>query len=149
MKNKQIANVVKMVMSNNTTNEQNLQSSTERVQKILDGLGAVQGVESALLISEEGFPIMVARTKPLSDDVETLVSAMVAGIVSTFASACIQLKLGNKIEYIHVQTPLGLGLISKVDSTILVLITNPEVKLGLMHYLITSTKNKMLEIRDF
>lgn len=149
VKNERIANVVKMTTYNHTTNEQNLQSSTERVQKILDGLGAVQGVESALLVSEEGFPIMVARTRPLSDDVETLVSAMVAGIVSTFASACIQLKLGNEIDYIHVQTPLGLGLISKVDSTILVLITNPEVKLGLMHYLITSTKTKMLKVRDF
>ncbi|MHA2304804.1 MAG: roadblock/LC7 domain-containing protein, partial [Candidatus Hodarchaeales archaeon] len=74
-----------MAMYKHTTDEQNLQSSTERVQKILDGLGAVQGVESALLVSEEGFPIMVARTKPLTDDVETLVSAMVAGIVSTFA----------------------------------------------------------------
>lgn len=149
VKNERITNVVKMAMYKNSTNEQNLQSSTERVQKILDGLGAVQGVESALLVSEEGFPIMVARTKPLSDDIETLVSAMVAGIVSTFASACLQLKLGNKIDYIHVQTPLGLGLISKVDSTILVLITNPDVKLGLMHYLITSTKTKMLEVRDF
>jgi predicted regulator of Ras-like GTPase activity (Roadblock/LC7/MglB family) len=124
-------------------------SSTEKIQKILDSLGAVQGVEQALLVSEEGFPIMSARTTPISEEVETLVSAMVAGIVSTFAGACVQLNLGNNIDYIHVQTPLGLGLISSVGSTILVLITKPKVKLGLMHYLIISTKNKMLKVRDF
>ena len=124
-------------------------SSTEKIQKTLDSLGAVQGVEQALLVSEEGFPIMSARTTPISEEVETLVSAMVAGIVSTFAGACVQLNLGKEIDYIHVQTPLGLGLISSVGSTILVLITEPKVKLGLMHYLITSTRNKMLKVRDF
>lgn len=124
-------------------------SSTERVQKTLDGLGAVQGVEKALLVSEEGFPIMCARTTPISEETETLVSAMVAGIASTFAGACVQLNLGNTIDFIHVQTPLGLGLISRVGSTILVLITKPKVKLGLMYYLITSTKDKILKIRDF
>jgi predicted regulator of Ras-like GTPase activity (Roadblock/LC7/MglB family) len=138
-----------MATYNHVTKEQNRLSSTEQVQKILDGLGAVQGVESALLVSEEGFPIMVARTTPVSDEVETLVSAMVAGIVSTFAGACLQLNLGNEIDFIHVHTPLGLGLISKVESTILVLITKPNVKLGLMHYLITSTKTKMQKVRDF
>jgi len=124
-------------------------SVTEKIQKILDSLGAVQGVEKALLVSEEGFPIMCAQTTPISEEVETLVSAMVAGIVSTFAGACVQLNLGKTIDYIHVQTPLGLGLISSVGSTILVLITKPKVKLGLMHYLITSTRTKMLKIRDF
>ncbi|MFX1505159.1 MAG: roadblock/LC7 domain-containing protein [Promethearchaeota archaeon] len=124
-------------------------SSAETIQKILDRLGAVQGVVQALLVSEEGFPIMSARTTPISEEVETLVSAMVAGIVSTFAGACVQLNLGNNIDYIHVQTPLGLGLISSIGSTILVLITNPKVKLGLMHYLITSTRTKMLKLRDF
>ncbi len=124
-------------------------SSTERIQKILDSLGAVQGVEQALLVSEEGFPIMCARTASISEEIETLVSAMVAGIVSTFAGVCVQLKLGNEINFIHVQTPLGLGLISSVGSTILVIITKADVKLGLMHYLITSTKTKMLKIREF
>jgi predicted regulator of Ras-like GTPase activity (Roadblock/LC7/MglB family) len=124
-------------------------TSTEKIQKILDRLGAVQGVKQALLVSEEGFPIMSARTAPITDEAETLVSAMVAGIVSTFSGACIQLNLGNQIDYIHVQTPHGLGLITKVGSTILVLITDPKVKLGLMHYLITSTRTKMLKIRDF
>ncbi|UCE12354.1 MAG: roadblock/LC7 domain-containing protein [Candidatus Heimdallarchaeota archaeon] len=124
-------------------------TSTEKVQKTLDELGAVQGVEKAILVSEEGFPIMCARTTPISEETENLVSAMVAGIASTFAGACVQLKLGKTIDFIHVQTPLGLGLISRVGSTILVLITKPKVKLGLMHYLITSTKDKMLRIRDF
>ncbi len=132
-----------------TIDRDNESSSTEKIQKILDSLGAVQGVEQALLVSEEGFPIMCARTTPISEEVETLVSAMVAGIVSTFAGACIQLNLGKEINFIHVQTPLGLGLISSVGSTILVLITKPKVKLGLMHYLITSTKTKMLKVREF
>lgn len=134
---------------NISTEREDVSSSTERIQKILDGLGAVQGVKQALLVSEEGFPIMSARTAPISEEVETLASAMVAGIVSTFSGACIQLNLGDQIDFIHVQTPLGLGLISKVDSAILVLITNPKVKLGLMHYLITSTRTKMLKVRDF
>ena len=124
-------------------------SSTEKIQKILDGLGAVQGVKQALLVSEEGFPIMSARTAPITEEVETLVSAMVAGIVSTFSGACRQLKMGEQIDFVHVQTPRGLGLISKVETAILVLITNPKVKLGLMHYLITSTRSKMLKVRDF
>ncbi|MFW9778967.1 MAG: roadblock/LC7 domain-containing protein [Candidatus Heimdallarchaeota archaeon] len=124
-------------------------SSMTRVQRILDGLGAVQGVRKALLVSEEGFPILCAKTKPISDEVETLASAMVAGIFSTFSSACIQLDLGTEIDFIHVQTPQGLGLLSKVDSAILVLITESSVKLGLMHYLITSTRKKMLNLRDF
>ncbi len=124
-------------------------SATEKIQIILDGLGAVQGVKQALLVSEEGFPIMSARTAPIDEEVEILVSAMVAGIMSTFSGACIQLNLGKEIDFIHVQTPHGLGLLSKVDSTILVLITNPKVKLGLMHYLITSTRTKMLKVRDF
>ncbi len=138
-----------MTTYDHISNEQGTKTATEQIQKILDGLGAVQGIKSALLVSEEGFPIMVARTTPISDEVETVVSAMVAGIVSTFAGACIQLNLGNEIDFIHVQTPLGLGLISKVESTILVLITNTDVKLGLMHYLITSTRTKMLKVRDF
>ncbi len=124
-------------------------SSTEKIQKILDSLGSVQGVDQALLVSEEGFPIMCARTTPITEEVETLVSAMVAGIVSTFSGACVQLSLGKEINFIHVQTPNGLGLISNVGSTILVLITKPNVKLGLMHYLITSTRTKMLKVRDF
>ncbi|NHJ00642.1 MAG: roadblock/LC7 domain-containing protein [Candidatus Heimdallarchaeota archaeon] len=134
---------------NMTTEKNEGISSTEQIQKILDGLGLVKGVEKALLVSEEGFPIMSAQTAPITDEVEILVSAMVAGIVSTFSSACVQLDLGNTIDFIHVQTPLGLGLISKVNSTILVIITSPDVKLGLMHYLVTSTKNKLLKIREF
>lgn len=124
-------------------------SSTARIQRILDGLGAIQGVKQALLISEEGFPILCARTKPIGTEIETLVSAMVAGIFSTFASACTQLNLGTDIDFVHVQTPQGLGLLSKVESAILVLITEPSVKLGLMHYLLTSTRKKMLKLRDF
>lgn len=138
-----------MAAYNHIVKEQNRLTPTEQIQKILDGLGAVQGVESALLASEEGFPIMVARTTPVPEEVETLVSAMIAGIASTVAGACLQLNLGNEIDFIHIHTPLGLGLISKVESTILVLITKPNVKLGLMHYLITSTKTKIQKVRDF
>jgi predicted regulator of Ras-like GTPase activity (Roadblock/LC7/MglB family) len=124
-------------------------NSMEKVQKIIDGLGTVKGVKKVLLVSEEGFPIISARTLPMSDDVETVVSAMVAGIVSTFSGACIQLNLGDQVDFIHVQTPIGLGIISKVQSTILVLITDSNVKLGLMHYLVSSTKMKLLKTRDF
>ena len=125
------------------------EGSTEKIQRILDNLGSAAGVKQALLVSEEGFPILVARNRPMSAEIETLVSAMVAGIFSTFSSACIKFDLGTDIDFIHVQTPLGLGLLSKIDSTILVLITNADVKLGLMHYLVTSTRKKMLTIRDF
>ena len=121
----------------------------ERVQKTIVGLGTVRGVKRVLLVSEEGFPILSARTIPISEDVETVVSAMVAGIVSTFSSACIQLNLGEQVDFIHVQTPLGLGIISKIQSVILVLIADPKVKLVLMHYLVTSTNIKLLKIRDF
>jgi predicted regulator of Ras-like GTPase activity (Roadblock/LC7/MglB family) len=124
-------------------------NSMDKVQKIIDGLGTVKGVKKVLLVSEEGFPIISARTLPMSDDVETVVSAMVAGIVSTFSSACIQLNLGDQVDFIHVQTPIGLGIISKVQSTILLLITDSNVKLGLMHYLVSSTKMKLLKTRDF
>ena len=124
-------------------------SSTEKIQIILDGLGAVHGVKQALLVSEEGFPIMTARTTPITDEVETIVSAMVAGIVSTFSGACVKLSLGKQIDFIHVKTPNGLGLISKVGEVILVLITDPDVKLGLIYYLITSTRTKMLKVREF
>ena len=55
-------------------------SSTEKIQKILDSLGAVQGVVQALLVSEEGFPIMCARTTPISDEIGALLLRM---IVST------------------------------------------------------------------
>jgi predicted regulator of Ras-like GTPase activity (Roadblock/LC7/MglB family) len=145
-----VINVIKMSSySHITTDVEDEPSSTEKIQKILDGLGRIQGVKQALLVSEEGFPIMSARTKPITDEVETLVSAMVAGIVSTFAGACIQLELGKNIDFIHVQTPRGLGLISKIGNAILVLITHSDVKLGLMHYLITSTRDKMLKVRDF
>lgn len=124
-------------------------NAMDKVQKIIDGLGTVRGVKKVLLVSEEGFPILSARTLPISDDVESVVSAMVAGIVSTFSSACIQLSLGDQIDFIHVQTPIGLGIISKVQSTILVLITDSKVKLGLMHYLVASTKLKLVKTRDF
>ena len=124
-------------------------NAMDKVQKIIDGLGTVRGVKKVLLVSEEGFPILSARTLPISDDVESVVSAMVAGIVSTFSSACIQLSLGDQIDFIHVQTPIGLGIITKVQSTILVLITDSKVKLGLMHYLVTSTKLKLIKTRDF
>jgi len=124
-------------------------SSTEKIQNILDELGANMGVKKALLVSEEGFPIMSARTAPTTEEVETLVSAMVAGIVSTFSGACIQFDLGSDIEYINVKTPLGLGLICSVGSTILVLITGSDVRIGLMQYLLSTTREKMIKIRDF
>jgi len=124
-------------------------NSMEKVQKIIDGLGTVKGIKRILLVSEEGFPILSARTLPVSDEVETVVSAMVAGIVSTFSGACIQLSLGDQIDFIHVQTPVGLGIITKIQSTILVLITDSNVKLGLMHYLVSSTKMKLMKIREF
>ena len=129
--------------------DENQFNTMEKVQKIIDGLGTVKGVKKILLVSEEGFPILSARTLPISEEVETIVSAMVAGIVSTFSSACIQLNLGEQIDFIHVQTPVGLGIISKVQSAILVLITESKVKLGLMHYLVSSTKMKLLRIREF
>ena len=142
--------VKKMATYDQMTVEDSTGSQTmDKVQKIIDGLGTVKGVKKVLLVSEEGFPILSARTLPISDDVETVVSAMVAGIVSTFSSACIQLSLGDQIDFIHVQTPIGLGIISKVQSTILVLITDSKVKLGLIHYLVTSTKFKLLKTRDF
>ncbi|MHA1972344.1 MAG: roadblock/LC7 domain-containing protein [Candidatus Hodarchaeales archaeon] len=124
-------------------------SATQMIQTILDELGRVTGVRKALLVTEEGFPIMSARTSSISEEVETIVSAMVAGIVSTFSGACVQLDLGKEIDYIHVQTPLGLGLISKVNDIILVIITGPDVKLGLMHYLICSTKAKIQKLQYF
>ncbi len=124
-------------------------SSTEKIQKILDELGANMGVKKALLVSEEGFPIMSARTAPITDEIETLVSAMVAGIVSTFSGACIQLDLGSDIEYINVKTPLGLGLMCSVGATILVLITSSDVRIGLMQYLLSTNREKMLKVRDF
>ncbi len=132
-----------------TTGDGTGSNAMDKVQKIIDGLGTVRGVKKVLLVSEEGFPILSARTLPISDDVESVVSAMVAGIVSTFSSACIQLSLGDQIDFIHVQTPIGLGIISKVQSTILVLITDSKVKLGLMHYLVASTKLKLVKTRDF
>ncbi len=134
---------------NMTLGDSNGYNSMDKVQKIIDGLGTVKGVKKVLLVSEEGFPILSARTLPISDEVETVVSAMVAGIVSTFSSACIQLNLGDQVDFLHVQTPIGLGIISKVQSTILVLITDSNVKLGLMHYLVSSTKMKLLKTRDF
>ena len=134
---------------NMTSGDNSGYNSMEKVQKIIDGLGTVKGVKKVLLVSEEGFPILSARTLPISDEVETVVSAMVAGIVSTFSSACIQLNLGDQVDFIHVHTPIGLGIISKVQSTILVLITDSNVKLGLMHYLVSSTKMKLLKTRDF
>ncbi len=124
-------------------------NAMEKVQRIIDGLGTVKGVKKVLLVSEEGFPILSARTLPISEEVETIVSAMVAGIVSTFSSACIQLNLGEQVDFIHVQTPIGLGIISKIQSAILVLITESKVKLGLMHYLVCSTKMKLLRVREF
>lgn len=132
-----------------TTKRNDCLSSTEKIQNILDGLGAVNGVKQALLVSEEGFPIMTARSTPITDEVETIVSAMVAGIVSTFSGACIKLNLGKQIDFIHVQTPNGLGLISKIGEVILVLITDLNVKIGLMYYLITTTRTKMLKVREF
>ncbi len=134
---------------NMTLGDNNGYPVMEQVQKIIDGLGTVKGVKKVLLVTEEGFPILSARTLPMSDEVETVVSAMVAGIVSTFSSACIQLNLGDQVDFIHVQTPIGLGIISKVQSTILVLITDSNVKLGLMHYLVSSTKMKLLKTREF
>lgn len=124
-------------------------SSTEKIQKILDELGANMGVKKALLVSEEGFPIMSARTAPITEEVEILVSAMVAGIVSTFSGTCIQFDLGSDIEYINVKTPLGLGLICCVGSTILVLITGSDVRIGLMQYLLSTTREKILKVRNF
>jgi predicted regulator of Ras-like GTPase activity (Roadblock/LC7/MglB family) len=137
------------VFDHMTVGEDTGQNTMEKVQKIVDGLGTVKGVKKVLLVSEEGFPILSARTLPISEDVETIVSAMVAGIVSTISSACIQLNLGDQVDFIHVQTPIGLGIITKVQSTILVLITDSKVKLGLMHYLVTSTKLKLVKIREF
>ena len=57
--------------------------------------------------------------------------------------------MGEQLYFVHVQTPLGFGMIVPMFDAFLVLITAPKVKLGLMHYLITSTKTKLSKIPEF
>ena len=117
--------------------------STEELQKIINELASNIGILKVLLVSEEGFPIMNART---SEDVELLVSAMSAGIVSTISGATSQLNLGRGFDFIHVQTPKGLMLISSVRDTIMVVLTSNDVKLGLIHYLIHKATKKIFDL---
>ena len=121
-------------------------TQTDEIQVILDGLGTVKGIKQLLLVSDEGFPILSARTLSISEEVEAIVSAMVAGIVHISSGACNQLNLGDQIDFIHVQTPVGLGILTKIQNNILVLITDSNIKLGFMHYLVNSTRSKILDI---
>ena len=121
------------------------------IQRILDQVGDVEGIRGALLVSEEGFPLFTAKKSclPLNNGVEILIAAMVAGTVSILSHTCNQLHLGKDPEFIYIQTPLGLGMISRIDpqesDLILLLISSTNLKFGLFNYLLTSTKIKILK----
>lgn len=66
-----------------TINQDFEKDAKERIQRILDGLGAVQGVNYAFLVTDTGSPLMVARTTPTSDEIVNDVSVLIADIVST------------------------------------------------------------------
>lgn len=121
----------------------------DKVQRIIDGLGAVQGVRYAYWVTDLGTPLIVARTTPLTEDITCEVAELVAGLLSISVGVCSCLDLGKTFDFLHLQPPFGLGILSPFDKTILVLITEPTVKLGLMHYLVTSTKVKLSKVQGY
>lgn len=127
---------------------EHIEDPKEKIQKIMDGLGAVQGVNYAFLVTNTGSSIMVAQTTPMSEELMDEISVLVTDILSTTIELSPKLGMDETNDFIHIKTPLGLGLVSQVESAILVLITSPKVKLGLMHCLITSTKTKISKVRD-
>ena len=125
-----------------------LNSLEEKIQKIMDELGAVEGVRNALLVVDTGVPLMVARTTPMDEGIVDEIAELVATLVSTTSKLSRKFDLGEKVDFVHFQTSLGLVLFHQIDDRILVLITVPNVKLGLMHYLIESTKTKIMKVKS-
>ena len=125
-----------------------LNSSDEKIQKIMDGLGAVEGVSYALLVADTGVPSIVAQTTLMEEGVVEEIAELIATLLSTTRKLSNKFDLEEKVDFIHFQTPLGLGLFSQVEDKILGLIARPDVKLGLMQYLIVSTKNKIMRVKS-
>ena len=123
-----------------------LNSFEEKIQEIMDGLGAVKGVTYALLVVDTGVPLIVAQTTLMEEGIVKEIAELVAKVVSTTSKLSHKFDLQEKVDFIQFQTPLGLGLFSQVDDKILVLITRPDVKMGLIYHLITSTKTKIRKV---
>ncbi len=60
-----------------------LKSFEEKIQKIMDGLGAVEGVSYALLVVDTGIPLLVAQTTPMEEGIVKEIAELVATVVST------------------------------------------------------------------
>ncbi|MFX0063381.1 MAG: roadblock/LC7 domain-containing protein [Candidatus Hermodarchaeota archaeon] len=115
----------------------------ETVEGTLNFLTAISGIESAFVVSEEGFPMFVSCREPYNQDDELLVSAMIASIVATVSSATT--KLGRKeTEHITIETPDGYIIISSINkAAILALKTNKNLKLGMAYYSMRQAQDKI------
>ncbi|MFX0064219.1 MAG: roadblock/LC7 domain-containing protein [Candidatus Hermodarchaeota archaeon] len=115
----------------------------EIIDETLRSLTAMQGIESAIVISEDGFPMFSSYQGPYSEDDELLISAMIAGIVATVSTATT--KLGKEqAEHITIETPNGYIVVSSIkEGAILVLTTIKATKLGLTYYVMRQAKNKI------
>lgn len=115
----------------------------ETVEGTLNFLTAISGIESAFIVSEEGFPMYFSSREPYSEDDELLVSAMIASIVVTVSSATT--RLGRKqADHITIETPDGYIIISSINkAATLALKTNKNLKLGMAYYSMRQAQNKI------
>lgn len=115
----------------------------EIIDETLNSLTQIQGVESAIVISDDGFPMFSSYQGSYSEDDELLISAMIAGIVATVSTATT--KLGKKnAEHLTIETPDGYIVVSSIaEGAILVLTTAKNVKLGLTYYVMRQAQNKI------
>ncbi|MFX0093119.1 MAG: roadblock/LC7 domain-containing protein [Candidatus Hodarchaeota archaeon] len=113
------------------------------IEETLSSLTDIQGVESAIVVSDDGFPMFSSYQGAYSEDDELLISAMIAGIVATVSTATT--KLGKKgAEHLTIETPDGYIVVSAIgEGAILVLTTAKNVKLGLTYYVMRQAQNKI------
>ncbi|HDI72690.1 MAG TPA: hypothetical protein ENF58_00985 [Candidatus Altiarchaeales archaeon] len=98
------------------------------LEKILVDLNAIDGVNGSIVTGKDG--LVIAQRAPPDTDVD-LASAMAATVFGTGEKAVAELKQGE-IEQAMIEGSAGKTLIIAGKNAILMVITSPDVNLGLI-----------------
>lgn len=119
-------------------------SRTEQINRTLHNLRAgLADVEASAVVSEDGLIIASALPQGLE---ETRVAAMSAAILSMAARASSDLRRGA-LEQIYIKGDHGYAiLMSAGPHAVLLALTRPEAKLGLVFFELTRTRDELKAI---
>ncbi len=98
------------------------------MQRILSELNKIPGVVGSLVTGKDGLPIASAVPEDVNVDV---VSAMAAAIIGTSERSTSEIGQGE-LEQVMIEGKNGKTLVMDVGNGVLVVLTTPDINLGLI-----------------